>query len=446
MSEGSLQAPIRHVYDWHSEAFYDAAQLDEELRRVFDICHGCRRCFNLCDSFPNLFDLIDATPGEVLEEVPSEKFATVIDNCTLCDLCFMTKCPYVPPHAFNLDFPHLMVRARAADFKKGEVGFVKQALGKTDRNGKLGGLVAPLSNWAVDTDNKLTRPILEAVADIDAEAKLPTFHSETFVKHTEKNPPIVNKAAPGYGRKAVIYATCFVNYHNSGIGEAARAVLAHNGVLTEVVYPTCCGMPQLEEGNLADVARRAHEVSEALAPWIAKGYEVIALVPSCTLMFKFEWPLIVPDNEHVKALSAATRDISEYLVGLAKNEGLAPGLATLEGGVSLHIACHARAQNMGMKAAELMRLIPDIDLAVTERCSGHGGSWGIMKDNFQTAIKNGKPVAKAFAKNDKAHVSSECPLAGPHILQGMDRLEGTKVPTEAPHPIVLFARAYGVIK
>jgi len=450
MTEGSLQAPIRHAYDWHSEGFYDAEQIDAELRRVFDICHGCRRCFNLCDSFPNLFDLIDATPGEELSEVSSDKFASVIDNCTLCDLCFMTKCPYVPPHAFDLDFPHLMVRARAAEFKRGEVGFVKQALGQTDRNGTLGGMVAPLSNWAVATDNKLTRPILETIANVDADAQLPTFHRETFLKHIGKNPPQINTQAPGFGRKAVIYATCFVNYHNPGIGEAARAVLAHNGVETEVVYPTCCGMPQLEEGNLAEVARRAHEVSDALVPWIDKGYEVIALVPSCTLMFKFEWPLIVPDDDKIKKLSAATRDISEYIVGLAKGPGLAPGLATLEGGVSLHIACHARAQNMGMKAAELMRLIPHIDLAVTERCSGHGGSWGVMKGNFETALKNGKPVARAAVTAGKAHVASECPLAGPHILQGMERIataqgEGVKVPSEAPHPIVLFARAYGVI-
>ncbi len=445
MSEGSLQAPVRHPYEWHEPAFYDAALIDEELRRVFDICHGCRRCFNLCDSFPNLFDLIDATPNEELHEVPSSAFGAVIDNCTLCDLCFMTKCPYVPPHAFNLDFPHLMVRARAAEFKDGKVGFIKKALGQTDRNGTLGGIVPALSNWVVATDNHLTRPLLEKVAGVDAKADLPTFHGETFVKRSTKNPPPINKDAPAFGRKAVIYATCFVNYHNPAIGEAARAVLAHNGVETEVVYPTCCGMPQLEEGNLPEVARRAHEVSATLAPWIEKGYDVIALVPSCTLMFKFEWPLIVPDNPAVKALSAATRDISEYIVGLAKGPGLAPGLSTLDGGVSVHLACHARAQNMGQKAAELLRLIPAIDLNVVERCSGHGGSWGIMKDHFETALKQGKPVAKAMVNAGKAHVASECPLAGPHILQGMERLDGAKVPTEAPHPIVLFARAYGVI-
>ena len=444
MSEGSLQAPIRHPIDWRSDAFYDEASIDAELRRVFDICHGCRRCFNLCDSFPTLFDLVDATPGEVMEEVASSDFAKVVDGCTLCDLCFMTKCPYVPPPEFNLDFPHLMLRYRAAEFAKGEIGVMRQALGETDRNGKLGGLAPGLVNWATDTANKPVRAVMEKIAKVDRNAALPKFHGKTFQMRGRTAPPI-NADAPGFGRKAVLYATCFVNYHNPGIGEAARAVLAHNGVETEIVYPACCGMPQLEEGDIGRVAERASLVAESMAPWIESGYDVIALVPSCSLMLKFEWPLIVPGDERVIALSAATYDISEYLVGLAKKEGLAPGLAALDGGVSLHIACHARAQNIGQKAAELLRLIPGIDLAVTERCSGHGGSWGVMKEHFEIAIKIGKPVARAAVNQAKAYVASECPLAGEHILQGMRRIEGSSAPEVSPHPIQIFAQAYGLL-
>jgi glycerol-3-phosphate dehydrogenase subunit C len=229
---------------------------------------------------------------------------------------------------------------------------------------------------------------------------------------------------------------------------AARAVLAHNGVETEVVYPRCCGMPQLERGDVARVADHARTVSEALLPYVEQGYDVIALVPSCALMLKFEWPLILPGDAKVKTLAEATFDVSEYVVDIARREGLAPGLGALPGGIAVHIACHARAQNMGQKAAEMLKLIPDADLAVIERCSGHGGSWGVMKGNFATALKVGRPVARQAVSAGKAFIASECPLAGDHIVQGMERLNGGTAPgstvEQAWHPIQLFARAYGL--
>jgi glycerol-3-phosphate dehydrogenase subunit C len=448
MREGSLDAPTRHAIDWHNPDFWDETKLDAELRRVFDICHGCRRCFNLCDSFPRLFDLVDATPNGLVEEVASDSFKPVVDACTLCDMCFMTKCPYVPPHKFNLDFPHLMLRARAVDARNGKVAWSERQLTETDRNGKLAGMAAPLANWANDARNGLTRPVLEAVAGVHREAKLPKFHGKTFAVRARRNPPAVNAEGPAKGRKAALYATCFVNYNNPGIGEATQAVLARNGVETKVVYPRCCGMPQFEHGEIERVAATAKAVAAEFSSLIDDGYDVVALVPSCALMLKFEWPLIVPDDPLVKKLAEATFDISEYVVDIAKRHGLAPGLQPLAGGVSIHLACHARAQNMGPKAAEMLRLIPGNDVAVIERCSGHGGSWGIMKQNFEVALKVGKPVARTATKNAKAHVASECPLAGDHIVQGMQLLgEGeTPPPEHAWHPIELFARAYGLTR
>ncbi len=446
MREGSLEAPTRHPIDWNDPDFYDAEKIDAELRRVFDICHGCRRCFNLCDSFPRLFDLIDESESGELDTVDSKDFKPVVDACTLCDMCFMTKCPYVPPHEFDLDFPHLMLRYRAAEAKAGRTDFRIKQLTETDRNGRLAGKVAGLANWASDTKNKLTRPAMESLADIHREAALPKFHGKTFALRAKTEVPEVNREAPAFGRKAVLYATCFANYNNPRIGLAARAVLAKNGVETEVVYPACCGMPQLEHGDIGKVAGSARCVAGALRPWIDKDYDVIALVPSCALMLKFEWPLILPEEEDVAALSQATFDVSEYVVDIAKREGLAEGLGPLPGGVALHIACHARAQNMGHKAADMMRLLPEADVAVIERCSGHGGSWGILKENFEVALKVGKPVARQAAGGDKAFVASECPLAGEHIIQGMERLEkdAPKELRHASHPIELFAQAYGL--
>src|SRR5882724_280398 len=443
MREGSLDAPTRHPIEWQNPDFLDTAKIEDEMRRVFDICHGCRRCFNLCESFPRLFDLIDNSATGELDSVGSEAFPAVVEACTLCDMCFMTKCPYVPPHPFNLDFPNLMLRHRFAELQRGKREGLPGELAKTDRNGKLGGAVAPLANWAINRSNSLTRPLMEKVVDVHRDAALPQFHGKTFALQAKAAPLTVNREAPGFGRKAVLYATCFANYHNPGIGMAARAVLAKNGVETEVVYPRCCGMPQLEQGDLAKVAESARQISSSLLPWVDKGYDVVALVPSCALMLKFEWPLILPEDADEKRLSAATSDISEYVVKIAKTAGLAPGLQPLDGGVALHIACHARAQNMGQKAAEMLALIPGADLSVIERCSGHGGSWGVRKKNFEVAIKIGRPVARQAKDSAKRHVASECPLAAAHILQGIERQGGTP-PANAPHPIELFARAYGV--
>ncbi|HKJ74387.1 MAG TPA: heterodisulfide reductase-related iron-sulfur binding cluster [Alphaproteobacteria bacterium] len=444
MAEGSLDAPTRHALDWHNPDFYDEDKLDAELRRVFDICHGCRRCFNLCDSFPRLFDMIDESETMELDAVKSEDFGKVVEACTLCDMCFMTKCPYVPPHEFDLDFPHLMLRYRAVENRKGETPFASRQLAQTDRNGKMAAPVSGIVNWGSDVRNKVTRPVLESVAGIDRNAALPKFHGRTFTARARKEVPEVNKEAPAYGRKAVLYATCFVNYNNPGIGSATRAVLAKNGVETDVVHPKCCGMPLLEQGNLEAVAENARTVTAELRPYIDKGYDVIALVPSCALMLKFEWPLIVPDNEDIKALSGHTFDVSEYIVDISKKEGLAPGLNGLDGGVTVHLACHARAQNMGQKAADMLRLIPDSDVGVVERCSGHGGSWGVMKENFEVAMKVGKPVARQAVTAEKQYVASECPLAADHILQGMERIDAGKTPARSYHPIEIFARAYGL--
>ena len=443
MKEGSTEAPTRHPLAWNDPEFYDEAALDQELRRVFDICHGCRRCFNLCDSFPRLFDLVDDSPTGELDEVKSEDFKSVVDACTLCDMCFMTKCPYVPPHEFDLDFPHLMLRYRAAEAKHGHVNKAARELGKTDRNGKLAQPVAAFANLAA-THNPVTRPLMEAVAGISAHADLPKFHSRTFVMAAKQLPPRRNAEGPAKDRKAVLYATCFVNYNKPETGEAALEVLAKNGVETEVAYPACCGMPALEQGDIETVAAQAKKVSAALIPWIDKGYDIVTLTASCGLMLKLEWPLILPDDPDVKKLAAATRDIDEYVVDIAKTEGLAPGLKPVEGGVSAHLACHARAQNMGPKSVEMLKLIPEIKVDVVERCSGHGGTFGVMKETFETAMKVGKTAARNVNKTGNKYVTSDCPLAGKHLVQEIGEMDDATAPS-AQHPIEIMARAWGLL-
>ncbi|MGJ0532435.1 heterodisulfide reductase-related iron-sulfur binding cluster [Methylocystis sp.] len=445
MREGSLEAPIRHPLDWRSADFYDDAKLDAEMRRVFDICHTCRRCFNLCDSFPRLFDLIDESKSGELDTVASADFKQVVDACTLCDMCFMSKCPYVPPHEFNIDFPHLILRYRAVEAKKNGVPAVDRALADTDRYGKWATLISGAANWATRRDNTMMRGLEEKVAGVDRNAELPKYASKTLEAQVAAHPPMRDESAPAKARKAVLYATCYGDYNDTSIGMSALAVLAKNGVETKVVHPACCGMPKLEQGMLDDVAEAARKVAAAFAPYIDEGYDIVAPVPSCALMLKFEWPLILPEDESVKRLAEATFDLSEYVVDIARKEGLAEGMAPLDGGVAFHVSCHSRAQNIGQKGAELLALIPQADVAVVERCSGHGGAWGYKKGNFETAMKVGKPAARQLQNADKKHVVSECPLAGLHIEQEIETLGGeTPKPERVGHPIVLMARAYGL--
>jgi glycerol-3-phosphate dehydrogenase subunit C len=444
MREGSLEAPVRHPIAWQEESFYDPAAIDAEMRRQFDVCHTCRRCFNLCDSFPRLFDLIDESRTGELDAVDSKDFQRVADACTLCDMCFMTKCPYVPPHEFNIDFPHLLLRYKAMQTRQGGTKFADRQLAETDRNGRMASMTAGLANWATDRDNRTMRRVLQSRAGLHPDAELPKYRRRTLLSQA-KQPPEVNRAAPAFGRKAVLYATCFGNYNEPDVGLATRAVLARLGVETAVAYPHCCGMPLLEQGRLAEVADAARKVAGAMQDWIGKGYDVIALVPSCALMLKFEWPLVLPDDPQVQALSKATYDISEYVVDIARKEGLADGMQPSPGSVTLHMACHARAQNMGQKAAEMLRLLPEADVAVVERCSGHGGSWGFKQEHFETALKVGRPAARQVRDAGKAFVTSECPLAGMHLAQGIEKLGGDGPrPQLVTHPIQLFARAYGL--
>jgi len=396
-----------------------------------------------------LFDLIDKGPTGELDGVKKEDYGLVEAACTLCDMCFMTKCPYVPPHQWAVDFPHLMLRHRAVQARKTGIDIVSKQLADTDRTGRLGSLAAGLANWVTDEGNAPLRRSMERWAGIHHGARLPRYAGETFVMRAARESLVVNDTAPAYGkRKAVLYATCFVNFNNTDIGAATRAVLAKLGVETEVVYPACCGMPKLELGDLDSVADAARRVTAALLPWVDKGYDIIALTPSCALMLKFEWPLILPKDPSVEHLAQATFDVSEYVVDVAKKEGLAQGLEPIEGGVSVHLACHARAQNMGAKAAEMLRLVPKTRVAVIERCSGHGGIWGARTENFEVAVKVGRPAAQAALKNNTRFVASECPLAAEHLMQVMEMTaeQPTPEPFRASHPIELFARAYGLLR
>jgi len=438
--EGSTEAPIRHPINFEHPDFLNPEKLDSEMRRVFDVCHGCRRCFNLCDSFPKLFDMIDESKNEDVESLSSEQFEPVVDACTLCDMCFMTKCPYVPPHDFDLDFPHLMLRYRAAQKKLNKLPFVPAQLAQIDRNAKIGIMLSSLINWATSIKNKLLRKILELVAGIDMKVNLPVYNSETFTKYFKKNQDPINDTAPSKNRKVVIYSTCFVNFNKKATGVAALKVLKKNGVEVQEAYPGCCGMPFLEQADLPKVVEQAKNVSKDLLKWVDKGYQIITLTASCGLMLKFEWPLLLSKDENIKKLSKNVSDIDEYIVDIAQKEGLAEGLQEIDGGVTVHNACHARAQNMGIKSRDMLKFIPNIKMDVVERCAGHGGTFGVMKDTHALAVKVGRPTARQIKNKKNKYMASDCPLAAKHLKQL--EIDTNIVNDEALHPIELMAKSY----
>src|SRR5947207_10889456 len=177
--EGSLDAPTRHPVELQSEKFYDEASLFAELERVYDICHGCRRCFSLCHAFPTLFDLIDNSESMELNGVDKRDYWKVVDHCYLCDMCYMTKCPYVPPHPWNVDFPHLMLRAKVARFKEEGARPRDKLLSSTDTVGKLAGIpvVAQVVNAA--NNSKPVRRAMDRVLGVDRTAPLPQYHARS---------------------------------------------------------------------------------------------------------------------------------------------------------------------------------------------------------------------------------------------------------------------------
>jgi Fe-S oxidoreductase len=441
--EGSLEAPIRHALDWRSDSFYDPQAIDNELTRVFDICAGCRRCVSLCGAFPTLFDLVDETETGEAHEVDKAQFGKVVDQCYLCDLCYMTKCPYVPPHAWNVDFPHLMLRAKAAAYRRGEVKVRDRLLSNTDALGHIAGI--PVVTQAVNAVNHtaVARGLMEKTLGVDRQAWLPDFAPRKFRSAAKRSPDVPVRNGERTPGKVAIYATCYVNFNEPGIGHDLIAVLAHNEIpYVLVTSEACCGMPLLEQGNLQGVAHKKEKNLPVLARYARDGYAIVGAIPSCVMMHKHELPLMFPGDEDVRAVSEAFWDPFEYFVARHRDGLLKTDFTTPLGKVSYHVPCHARVQNIGRKTSETLALIPDTQVTVVERCSGHAGTFGIKKAFHHTALQIGTPVFKAMAQPQPDYISSDCQLAGHHIEQGIEHNHLPHVPLA--HPLTLLRKAYGL--
>ena len=439
--EGSLQAPTRHPLGQNNPDFYDETKIFDEMERVFDICHGCRRCVNLCQSFPTLFDLVDESPTLEVDGVERKDYWQVVDQCYLCDLCYLTKCPYVPPHEWDVDFPHLMLRAKALGFKQGRTKLRDKVITSTDKIGKLASIPIVVNVVNAVNRNKQTRALLETAMGIHADARLPEYHSNTLSKRTRHHKVDLTQVIPTNktNGKIAIFGTCYGEYNEPRIGEDLISVFEHNNIPTMVVPNTvCCGMPKLELGDLDSVDSLKNHNIKIMAKLVDEGWDIISPVPSCTLQFKQELPLMYPEDERVIKVQQAFFDPFEYLMLRNKAGLLNTDFQNKLGTVSYHVACHQRVQRIGMKTRDVLSLVPGTVIDTIERCSGHDGTYAIKEEFHQASMKILKPVVNRIKRSDPDVYTSDCPMAGHHISSGLD--DGT----QTVHPITLLKRAYGI--
>ncbi len=439
--EGSLEAPTRHPLDWQSSGFYDDAKLFEELERVFDICHGCRRCFNLCHSFPTLFDAVDESETMEVDGVAKSVYWDVVDHCYLCDMCYMSKCPYVPPHEWNIDFPHLMLRAKAARFKKQGASTRDKILSATDTIGKLAGIPVVVNAVNATNRSKTGRALLEKTLGVHRDAPVPAYHSKTARKRLARLRnvgDVETQATASTSGKVVLYTTCYGNRNHPVIDEDLVAVFEHNGIAVALAEKeACCGMPKLELGDLDAVAKAKETNIPVLAVMVDAGWDIVTPIPSCTLMFKQELPLMFPDDSDVAKVREAMFDPFEYLMLRHKDGLLRTDFKNSLGKVTYQVPCHLRVQNIGLKTRDALQLVPDTTVEAIERCSGHDGTYAVKKEFHETSRKIARPVINKLKKAQADYFVSDCPMAAEQIVQDLDN-------HEANYPMSLLRKAYGI--
>jgi len=435
--EGGLGAPVRHPLNQHGELFYDETDLNNELARVYDICHGCRRCVSLCNAFPVLFDLVDESSTMEVDGVASTDYHKVVDQCYLCDLCYLSKCPYVPPHEWNVDFPHLMLRAKIVNFEKGNSKVRDNIITSTDMIGKVA--TAPFINAMVNaaTSNKPLRGLLDKVLDIHQDANLPEYVRPTL--QTRLKNELKAKPAAQQERQVILFTTCYCNYNEPDVGDSLFRIFEHNDIRVELMgREHCCGMPKLELGDLKTVDQLMAKNIPELYARVQQGWSIVAAVPSCVLMFKQELPLLYPNDERVVAVGKAFNDPFEYLHKLHKEGLLKTDFKNSLGNVSYHVACHQRVQNIGPKTRQILELIPETTVKSIERCSGHDGTYGVKSESMKFANKIVAPVVKQLKQQEPDYFGSDCPVAGRHIQHNLSNGQ------EHTHPLDLLRIAYGI--
>ena len=417
--------------------------MDAELARVFDVCHGCRRCVNLCEAFPTLFDLIDESDTMEVDGVDRGDYGKVVEQCYLCDLCAETKCPYLPPHEWRIDFPHLMLRAKAARFKEQRPRWRDRLITSTGLTFRT--LSAPGVRQLANGAAKLSavRGLGERLAGVHRDAPLPTFHGrrrgerQAVASSMSLDEPVAGERTSG---RVAVYATCYGEHNCPEVVEDLIAVLNHNGVPVKVLKDArCCGMPKLELGDLERVAAAKEANLPIFLNAIDEGYDLMAVIPSCVLMYKQEIPLMFPGDADAQRVKQAFFDPFEYLMLRHRARLLNTDFKRPLGKVAYQVACHKRVQNIGPKTREFLSLIDGTEVTAIERCSGHDGTYAAKAETYAKAMKIVRPVVNRVKQAEPDRFGSDCPMAG--------RLIGHALGGDADaaeHPISMARFAYGI--
>lgn len=444
------------TFDTHDPLYWDSVDLQAEFTRVLEICHGCRLCDGLCPPFSDIFDRIDAeddkltaaghTTENPVHHLSKSDYDHTVDYCYQCKLCY-PKCPYTPPHEYMLDFPRLLLRANAIKVKEHGKP-LKQKLrdeltGDTDRSGKIAAVIPGLMNWAGKI--KLGRVVLEEVAGIDRRKKLPEYQNETFQKwwkkrasrphqNTTPQPPPLSENGE---LKVALFYTCMIDQNKPWIGKQYVEILEKLGIEVEVPEQECCGMPELDTGNVARVTQTVDRNVARLLPYAERGVRIIAMSPSCSMMLRLETIDYATDKEAAKKVMAAVMDPCEYLMRMHREKKIKLEFPVpVAEKVTYHVPCHLRVQNIGFQSRDLMKLIPGVQVTTVQQCSGHDGAWSAKKEFYEISLDVGKKLFKAIDNEKPASVASDCTLAHLHIEEGTGE--------HAKHPIEIVYKAMGL--
>jgi len=428
--------PAPPANDFRSERFWDPRDLEHEMRRVFEICHGCRMCVNYCGSFPDMFSRVDrdieknGTVGA--EALTAEDLTSVTDLCWQCKLCYI-KCPYTADegHSWLVDVPRLLTRQKAHLARRNGVTLEDQVLGEPQALGSLAaGPLAPLANFV--NANRLVRKANEKLLGISADFPVPTFASRSFEKWLAHHDPGPRAGEQG---TVAIFATCTGDYNYPAIPANAVRVLEHNGYRVVRPAQTCCGLPNLDGGDVASATAKATFNVEALFAEIAKGHKVVVTGPSCSYTIKKEYPDLLGTPE-AHRVAENTFDIMEFLDGLRKDKKLNREFRNGLGKVSYHAPCHLRAQKIGFPGARLLGLLPDTEVEMVEQCSAVDGTWGMKAEHYAMGVHYAQKLVRDVESAEPTLVVSDCPLSALRIKKENER--------SVIHPIEALAQGYGI--
>jgi Fe-S oxidoreductase len=431
---------VTTIYDPKHPLYTDEADVRSEMTRVFDLCHGCRLCFKFCTSFPTLFEMIDRHDDQDAGRLTPAQQDQVVSECFQCKLCYVN-CPYIPElHEWAIDFPRLMLRTDAMRHANHQVSVRDRAtnamMGHTDLLGKAATMSGSLANSMVGAKpGSIIRKVIEKTAGVSSVRLLPPYARQRFSTWFKARPKV--RMVKRQGRVAV-FPTCLVEYQQPQIGHDLVKVYERNGVECSLAEGAgCCGAPWLHSGDVEQFTKVAEKNVKALAAAVRKGQDIVVPQPTCGYILKKDYVDYVGGAD-AKLVAEHTYDAAEYLIKLHKADGTS--LDTQFDGyvpdtISYHTPCHLKAQNIGLKSRDLLKLT-GAKVKLVQQCSGIDGMWGLRAENTDISVPIAGKLAAEIRKAAGDVVAGDCHLANTAITE-----QTGEVPL---HPLQLVARAYGI--